>query len=51
MPKQAKKKTGGRKRKKSAWVKHVMKTYRQNKKAGFAAAMRRAKSTWRKKKK
>jgi len=33
------------------WMKHVMKTYRQNKKAGLAAAMRKAKRTFRKKKK
>ena len=50
MPKHAKKK-GGRKKKKSAWIKHVMATYKKNKSAGFSAAMKRAKSTWRKKKK
>ena len=50
MPKRAKKKKG-RKRKASPWIKHVMKTYRANKSAGFSAAMKRAKSTWKKKKK
>jgi hypothetical protein len=50
MPKhEKKKKTGRRKRKKSAWVKHVMATYKKNKKAGFSAAMKRAKATWKKK--
>ena len=49
MPKRAKKK-GRKGRKKSAWIKHVMATYRKNKKAGFSAAMRRAKATYRKKK-
>ena len=47
------KKAGGRKRKRklSPWIKHVMKTYRANKSAGYKAAMRRAKATWHKKKK
>jgi len=52
--KRAKKKTKktGRKRKRklSRWNKHVMKTYRANKKAGFKAAMRKAKSTYKRKK-
>ena len=39
----------GRKRKPSAWNKHVMKTYRANKSAGFKAAMVRAKKTYRRK--
>jgi hypothetical protein len=33
------------------WNKHVMSVYRRNKKAGLAAAMRKAKKTYRKKKK
>ena len=45
----AKKKRG--KRKISPWIKHVLATYRKNKSAGYSAAMRRAKSTWRSKKK
>ena len=32
------------------WMKHVMKTYRANKKAGFTAAMKKAKQTYKKKK-
>ena len=32
----------------SRWMTHVMKTYRQNKKAGLAAAMRRARKTYKK---
>lgn len=35
----------------SRWMKHVMKTYRKNKKAGLAAAMKKSKRTFRKKKK
>ena len=35
----------------TAWVKHVMKTYRANKKAGFKAAMKKAKATYKKKRK
>ena len=50
MPKHAKKGGGRKKRKKSAWIKHVMATFKKNKSAGFSAAMKRAKSTWRKKK-
>jgi len=46
-----KRKAGGRKRKRSPWIKHVMATYRKNKSAGYAAAMKRAKTTWTKKKK
>ena len=46
-----KKKKGGRKKKLSPWVKHVMAEYRKNKKAGFSAAMKRAKKTYRRKKK
>ena len=48
--KRAKKRKGG-KRKRSAWIIHVMATYRKNKSAGYSAAMRRAKATWHKKKK
>jgi len=33
----------------SRWMKHVMLTYRRNKKGGLRAAMRRAKKTYRKK--
>jgi hypothetical protein len=51
MARKAKAKKGRRKRKLSPWIKHVMKTYRANKSAGYSAAMRRAKSTWHKKKK
>ncbi len=39
----AKKKKG-----RSKWLTHVMKTYRANKKGGFSAALRRAKKTYRK---
>lgn len=46
-----KKKAGGKKRKRSAWILHVMATYRKNKSAGYSAAMKRAKTTWTKKKK
>ena len=47
----AKRKKGRKKRKvQSRWIKHVMKTFRANKKAGFKAAMKRAKKTYRKKK-
>ena len=35
----------------SRWMTHVMKTYRRNKKAGLAAAMRKAKKSFRRKKK
>ena len=35
----------------SRWMTHVMKVYRQNKKAGLAAAMRKAKKSFRRKKK
>ena len=38
-------------RKKTAWIKHVMKTFKKNKKKGFSAALRAAKKTYRKKKK
>ena len=51
MPRKAKTTKKRGKRKPSAWIKHVMKTYRANKKAGYAAAMKRAKKTWVKKKK
>ena len=37
------------KKKKSAWMKHVLKVYRKNKKGGLAAALRKAKRTYRKK--
>ena len=48
----AKHKKGGRKKKKqSKWIQHVMKTFRANKKAGFKAAMRQAKKTYRRPKK
>ena len=47
----AKKKRAGTKRKRSPWIRHVMATYKKNKSAGYAAAMKRAKSTWRSKKK
>ena len=46
-----KKKKGGRKKKLSPWVKHVMSEYRKNKGAGFSAAMKRAKKTYHPKKK
>lgn len=36
---------------KSAWIVHVMATYRKNKKAGYSAAMKAAKRTWKGKKK
>ena len=36
-------------KKKSAWIKHVLKVFRKNKKAGLGAAMRKAKRTFRKK--
>jgi len=50
MPKKCKcKKKRGKKRKPSAWNKHVMAEYRRNKSAGFTAALRRAKKTYRKK--
>ena len=35
----------------SRWMKHVMSVYRKNKKAGLAAAMRRAKKSYKPKKK
>ena len=34
----------------SRWMKHVMSVYRKNKKGGLKAAMRKAKSTYKKKK-
>ena len=37
------------KKKKSAWMRHVLKVYRKNKKAGLAAALRKAKRTYKKK--
>ena len=40
-----------RKRKVSAWIRHVQATYRKNKSKGYAHAMRAAKKTWHKKKK
>ena len=51
LPKRAKgrkkkKRAKGRKKKLSPWIKHVMKTYRANKSAGFSAAMRKAKKTY-----
>ena len=36
---------------KSRWMTHVLKVYRRNKKAGLSAAMKKAKKTFRKKKK
>ena len=39
-----KKSSGGR----GKWMAHVMKVYRQNKKAGLKAAMKKAKKTYRK---
>jgi len=36
-------------KKKSAWMKHVLKIYRKNKKAGLAAALKKGKRTYRKK--
>ena len=44
-----KKKKRGKKRKASAWNKHVMAEYRRNKSAGFSAALVRAKKTYSKK--
>jgi hypothetical protein len=38
----------GKKRKPSAWNKHVMKEFRKNKSGGFSAALRRAAKTYRK---
>ena len=38
-------------KKKGRWMAHVMQVYRKNKKAGLAAAMRKAKKTFRKNKK
>ena len=35
----------------SRWMKHVMSVYRKNKKAGLAAAMRKAKKSYKPKKK
>jgi hypothetical protein len=35
----------------SRWMTHVLKIYRQNKKAGLAAAMKKAKKSFRRKKK
>ena len=37
------------KKKKSAWMKHVLKVYRKNKKGGLAAALKKAKRTYHKK--
>ena len=39
-----------RKKAHSPWIKHVMKTYRANKSAGFSAALKRAKKTYHRKK-
>ena len=49
--KKAKTKKAKGKKKISPWIKHVLKTYRANKKAGYKAAIKRAKKTWTKKKK
>jgi hypothetical protein len=38
-------------RKLTAWNRHVMKTFKKNKKKGFSAALRAAKKTYRKTKK
>ena len=35
----------------SRWMTHVLKIYRRNKKAGLAAAMKKAKKSFRRKKK
>ena len=40
-----------KKKKRSAWISHVMKEFKKNKAAGFSAALRRSKATWNKKKK
>ena len=37
------------KKKKSAWMRHVLKVYRKNKKGGLSAALKRAKKTFKKK--
>ena len=37
------------KKKKFAWMRHVLKVYRKNKKAGLASALRKAKRTYKKK--
>ena len=37
------------KKKKSAWMRHVLKVYRKYKKAGLASALRKAKRTYKKK--
>ena len=37
--------------KRSRWMTHALKIYRQNPKAGLAAALKKAKTTFRKKKK
>ena len=39
----------GTKKKKTAWMRHVQKVYRKNKKAGLAAALKKGKRTYRKK--
>ena len=36
------------KKKKSAWMRHVLKVYRKNKKAGLAAALKKARKTYKK---
>lgn len=33
---------------KSRWMKHVLKVYRKNKKAGLASALKKAKKTYKK---
>ena len=38
-------------KKQSAWIKAVMKEFRKNRKGGLKAAIRKAKTTYRKKKK
>ena len=37
------------KKKKSAWMRHVLKVYRKNKKAGLAAALKKARKNYKKK--
>ena len=37
------------KKKKSAWMRHLLKEYRKNKKGGLSAALKRAKKTFKKK--
>ena len=36
------------KKKKTAWMRHVQKVYRKNKKAGLAAALKKARKTYKK---